>query len=258
MLLSRRLEAAAHPSSSGEERGTVVETVMELVDGRPKEPCGLSVEHLTRLPDPHLMAHLSAGHHDALAVLFDRYHRLVLSVAFKILRDASEAEDVMQSVFLEIYRAAGQFDTARGSVKIWLLQYAYHRSLNRRDYLKLRGYYERKRDAVGHPGSSETADGDAAPGLLTLPEVRCLVREGLESLNHSQRRTLHLAYFEDMPLQEIARKTGESLGKVRHHYYRGIRRLRALFLNHDENRNGNRTRKVSYEIARPGGVDAKA
>ena len=231
---------------------------MECVDGQPKEPCGLLFEQLSRLSDTHLMAHLSAGHHDALAVLFDRYHRLVLSVAFKILRDASEAEDVMQSVFLEIYRVAGQFDTARGSVKVWLLQYAYHRSLNRRDYLKVRGFYERDREGVRHAHSPESAAGEAAPGLLALPEIRCLVREGLESLNDSQRRTLHLAYFEDMPLRDIAKTTGESLGKVRHHYYRGIRRLRSLFLNRNEGRGGNRTRKVSYEIVGSGGVDAKA
>ena len=231
---------------------------MELVHGQPKEPCGLSVDQLSKLPDANLVAHLSAGHHDALAVLFDRYHRLVLSVAFKILRDASEAEDVMQSIFLEICRVAGQFDTARGSVKVWLLQYAYHRSMNRRDYLKLRGFYDRGREAVRPPTSQEAAVRDTAPGLMTLPEVRCLVREGLETLNRSQRRTLHLAYFEDMPLGEIAKKTGESLGKVRHHYYRGIRRLRSLFLNGEENRSGSRTRKATYEIAPPGGVDAKA
>jgi RNA polymerase sigma-70 factor (ECF subfamily) len=231
---------------------------MECLDRQSKEPCGLSFEQLTGLSDPQLMAHLSAGHHDALAVLFDRYHRLVMSVAFKILRDASEAEDVMQSVFLEIYRVAGQFDTARGSVKVWLLQYAYHRSLNRRDYLKVRGFYELDGEAVSHAHTADSAAHHTAPGLLALPEIRCLVREGLESLNHSQRRTLHLAYFEDMPLQEIAKRTGESLGKVRHHYYRGIDRLRSLFLNRNEARSGNRTRKVSYEIVGSGGVDAKA
>ena len=116
---------------------------MELVNGRPKEPCGLGFEELCRLSDPDLIAHLKDGHIDALAVLFDRYHRLILSVAFKILRDPSEAEDVMQSVFLEIHRVAGQFEAARGSAKVWLLQYAYHRSMNRREYLKVRGFYAR-------------------------------------------------------------------------------------------------------------------
>ncbi|MDR3674805.1 MAG: hypothetical protein P4N24_04905, partial [Acidobacteriota bacterium] len=67
---------------------------MELSAGQIKEPCGLSLEQLSRLPDPDLLAHLRSGHSDALAILFGRYHRLILSVAFKILRDPSEAEDV--------------------------------------------------------------------------------------------------------------------------------------------------------------------
>jgi RNA polymerase sigma-70 factor, ECF subfamily len=84
------------------------------------------------LNDEELMAHLQAGHGDALAVLFDRYHRLVLSIALKIVRDLAEAEDVTQNVFLEIFRSVAQFDPARGTTKTWVLQYAYHRSINRR------------------------------------------------------------------------------------------------------------------------------
>ncbi len=87
------------------------------------------------------MAQLKAGYDDALTVLFDRYHRLVLSIAFKILRDLGEAEDLAQSVFLEIYRVAAQFDPARGTTKTWLLQYAYHRSINRRRDLRRRNFY---------------------------------------------------------------------------------------------------------------------
>jgi len=56
-----------------------------------------------------------------------------------------------------------------------------------------------------------------------------MAREALESLNHSQRTVLHMAYFEDMPLKEIALSTGESFGNVRHHYYRALQRLRSLF-----------------------------
>src|SRR5204863_3181836 len=78
----------------------------------------------------------------ALAVLFDRYQRLIFKVALKILRDSGEAEDVMQSVFLEIMRVATQFDPQRGSTKVWLLQYAYHRSMNRRQLLIIRHFYD--------------------------------------------------------------------------------------------------------------------
>src|SRR5712671_5113986 len=82
---------------------------------------------LAVLSDEKIMAEIQAGNGDAFAVLFDRYHRLILVTALKIVRDAAEAEEVTQNVFLEIYRAARQYDPARGTLKVWLLQFAYHR-----------------------------------------------------------------------------------------------------------------------------------
>jgi len=230
---------------------------MEPTDEQLTEPCGLSFEQLSGLADEDLMVHLRAGHNDALAVLFDRYHRLILSVAFKILRDATEAEDVMQSIFLEIYRVAGQFDPQRGSTKVWLLQYAYHRSMNRRQYLKLRNYYDQRQGGARKSNSAERPVEGTRPGLLAFPEVCCLVREGLESLDDSQRSALHMAYFEDMPLKDIAKKTGETLANVRHHYYRGLSRLRSLFENAHASGVRNESGNVRKEIARREGDDAK-
>lgn len=89
------------------------------------------------------MSCVQRGDGDAFAVLFDRYNRLVLTVAVKILRDAAEAQEVTQNVFLEFYRSAKRFDPARGTLKVWLLQFAYHRSINRRNYLLLRQFYNR-------------------------------------------------------------------------------------------------------------------
>src|SRR5260370_42277327 len=88
------------------------------------------------------MGIVTGGSRDALSVLFGRYYRLVFHTAAGILRDRAEAEDVMQDVFLEIYRDAAKFDPRRGKLRTWLLQYAYHRSLNRRKYLATRGFYE--------------------------------------------------------------------------------------------------------------------
>src|SRR5690242_15232743 len=107
--------------------------------------------------DEELMKVLQAGLQDALAVLFERYYRLVFHTAVGIVRDRSEAEDVMQDVFLEIYRDAAKFDPARGKLRTWLLQYAYHRSLNRRKYLATRGFYE-------HPDAGERV-------VETIPQV---------------------------------------------------------------------------------------
>ncbi len=166
--------------------------------------------------DEDLMAQVCAGRDDALAVLFERYHRLVLSIALRIVRDPGEAEDVMQSVFLEVFRAAGQFDASKGTTKVWILQYAYHRSLNRRQYLSLRGFYERTED---------TAAPTTGPGTL---ESARMVRQALDRLSEGQRTTLEMAFFEGLTMQEIAAKTGESFSNVRHHYYRGLEKLRGI------------------------------
>ena len=90
------------------------------------------------------MVQLQAGVNDALAVLFERHHRLVFSIALKIVRDRGEAEDVTQNVFLEIYSSVAQFDPGKGTLKVWLLQYAYHRAFNWRDYLNRRNFYDQE------------------------------------------------------------------------------------------------------------------
>src|SRR5215469_17830419 len=121
------------------------------------EPCGLSMDELKYLPDEILMAYLQAGHADVLAIIFDRYYRLVLSVAMKILRDVGEAEDLMQTVFLEIFKSAAQFDPTRGTLKVWILQYAYHRGMSRRQHLNIRHFYKNS-DIADVPSELLTAD----------------------------------------------------------------------------------------------------
>jgi RNA polymerase sigma-70 factor (ECF subfamily) len=187
------------------------------------EPCGLSLDELKRLSDESLMAHLQAGHADVLAIIFDRYYRLVLSVAMKILRDLGEAEDLMQSVFLEIFKSSAQFDPARGTLKVWILQYAYHRGMSRRQHLSLRNFYNNAEisELTGELPTSDVVH-------LNDQEIRQLVTEALKSLNETQSRVLKLAYFEGLSLREIAERTGDSLGNVRHHYYRGLNKLRSV------------------------------
>ena len=222
---------------------------------RVKEPCGLSFAQLCKLSDENVLAHVQAGHDDALAVLFDRYHRLVLSVALKALRDLGEAEDVTQAVFLEIYKVAAQFDPARGTTKVWLLQYAYHRSINRREYLKRRKFYEAEDLEQVERGLLERSQPAVIGGnTLTFQELRRLVRQALETLNRRQKRTIQLAYFEGMSLNDIAEHTGESLGNVRHNYYRGLQRLRSIV----RAGRSNEAKEEAAELAHQGNVNVKA
>jgi len=187
------------------------------------EPCGLSLDELKRLPDESLMTHLQAGHADVLAIIFDRYYRLILSVAMKILRDVGEAEDLMQTVFLELFKSATQFDPARGTLKVWILQYAYHRGMSRRQHLNIRNFYKNADIADLHGELLSTE----APHFNDQ-EIRHLVTQALGSLNETQSRVLKLAYFEGLSLKEISDRTNDTLGNVRHHYYRGLNRLREV------------------------------
>jgi RNA polymerase sigma-70 factor (ECF subfamily) len=177
---------------------------------------------LQQLSDEEVMHAVQQGNGDAFAVLFDRFHRLVLVTALKIVRDVSEAEEVTQNVFFEIYRIAEKFDAAKGSLKVWLLQYAYHRSMNRRNYLVLRQFYNR-------PELDEVLDweeGTQGPPQLFSQEIARVVKEALGTLNAAQKRTIEMVFFEGLTLRDVSETTKESLCNVRNHYYRGLERLR--------------------------------
>jgi RNA polymerase sigma-70 factor (ECF subfamily) len=170
--------------------------------------------------DARLVAALGNGDGEALAGIVRRYSRLVHRVAIDMLHDTAEAEDVAQDVFLEIYRNARQYDPARGSVKVWLLQYAYHRTLRRKQMLSRRAAYR------GEP--LEYADEQPSSGRrqLTPEERRLVIRSGLERLPERQRATLEMACFEELSLRDVAKRLRVSLGSARHYYYRGLARLR--------------------------------
>ena len=175
--------------------------------------------------DDELMIQVKEGNGDALAVLFDRYHRLVLSIALRIVRDAGEAEDVMQNVFFEIFRSAAQFDPSKGTTKMWFLQYAYHRAINRRQQLNARHFYEHMDIDNAEALPSETG---TVVGRYSNHELKHLVGQALATLNRQQRRVVELASYEGLSMSEIAQKTGETVSNVRHYYYRGLKKLRSF------------------------------
>jgi RNA polymerase sigma-70 factor (ECF subfamily) len=152
------------------------------------------------LSDERLMLEVQRGDGDAFAVLFDRYNRLVLTVALRIVHDAGEAQEVTQNVFFEFYRSARRFDPARGTLKVWLLQFAYHRSINRRNYLLLRQFYNRPdlEEAMVWEASARTAP------RMPVQEIKQLVEEALGTLNEPQRQTIQRVIFEGLTLREVA------------------------------------------------------
>jgi RNA polymerase sigma-70 factor, ECF subfamily len=186
----------------------------------------LAVPDLAKESDVELMARLKDGQQEALSPLFDRYHRLVLSIAAKIVRDRTEAEDLMQEVFFEVYRFAARFDPEKGTAKSWVMQFAYYKSLKRRRYLALRGAFEKDQIDAFDPSELSHAPGGGVEEYSSNQETLALVRQGMAELTPKQQEVVQLVCFEGLLLSEIADRIEESLGNVRHHYYRGLEKLR--------------------------------
>jgi RNA polymerase sigma-70 factor (ECF subfamily) len=186
----------------------------------------LSSAQLQRMTDEQLMVCLQEGNSDALAILFDRYQKLVLNIALKIVRDPGEAEDVTQTVFLDVYRAVAQFDPSKGNTKVWLMQYAYHRAFNRRQHLQGREFYKNK-ELEAEALKAGPMEAHATLGLSS-PETKELVRQSMAALSKAQKSVIEMVCYEGLSMREIADRTGDSYANVRHHYYRGLLRMRSF------------------------------
>jgi RNA polymerase sigma-70 factor, ECF subfamily len=177
--------------------------------------------------DEDLLRRLCSDDHEALTVLFRRYARLVRGVAYRVLQDPSEADDLLQDIFCLVHRLREKFDPAKGTVRVWILQMAYRRAISRRRYLTSRHFYQRLdledvaetlKDVRSEIGGVEVS----LAGQLGVGKWE----QAWEALSEGQRQTLWLHFFEGYSLSEIATRLGQSPGNVKHHYFRGLDRLR--------------------------------
>jgi RNA polymerase sigma-70 factor (ECF subfamily) len=182
---------------------------------------------LHEMADEDLVALLVAGNHDAMRVLFDRYYATVMRIALRMVRNHGEAEDVAQTTFTDFYRNVGRFDPNRGSLRTWLLQYAYGRSINRLESLKSRRHSLHVELAEVNPLELAT-DGQTVL-RLNNEEAKFFVGQVLDTLDKKYRRVIELVCYCGLTIPEVAAITGESVGNVQHHYYRSIEKLRVTF-----------------------------
>ena len=171
--------------------------------------------------DEHLLSEAANGSKEAIGLLFRRHRRTVCSVARRILRDETEAEDLCQEVFLLLFQQAKAFEPSRGKAASWIVQIAYHRAMNRRQYLAHRQHYS------AQEFDEEQIGVQRQPLFVDQLTARNLLNRLREELSEEQRQTLELHFFEGYSLREIAEKTNQKLGNVRHHFYRGLERLRS-------------------------------
>lgn len=181
----------------------------------------------TETSDEALIGSICDGDAEALASLFRRYARAVRAVSYRVLRDTSEADDLLQDVFLLIHRLCTTFDSSKGPARFWILQIAYRRAISRRRYLTCRHFYTR---LDLEDTASELADPRTSADRLEDLIDGSLGNGGLQqifvTLSENQRQTLRLFFIEGCTFDEIAAKLGQSRGNVKHHYFRGLDRLR--------------------------------
>jgi RNA polymerase sigma-70 factor (ECF subfamily) len=176
-------------------------------------------------PDRDRMRRIEARDADALGELYDQHGSRLLGLAQRILGAGGEAEEIVQEVFLYVWRAAASFDPARGSVLTWLLIVTRSRAIDR---LRTRrpaasgGAPVRSLEELGEgPASGDDVEADSAGR-----EWRSLCRAAIGQLPEDQRRALELAYFEGLTQEEIAARTSTPLGTVKTRVRLGLMKLR--------------------------------
>jgi RNA polymerase sigma-70 factor, ECF subfamily len=180
-----------------------------------------------QVDDVELMKAIAARDEAALAHLYDRYRVIVFGLLMRILNNREEAEDVLQEVFLQVWRKAGDFDENRGRPFTWLVTLGRSRAIDR-----LRTLASRERVAVA--GAREVVEqiSDAAADAFKS-EQRGLVNSALAQLPDEQKRPLMLAYFDGLTQSEIATRLGAPLGTVKTRMRTGLMRLRELLAGKD-------------------------
>jgi len=169
------------------------------------------------------------GGHDALAfeALYDRYVRLAFAVALRVLPDRERAEEIVQDVYVKLWRQPGLYDSRRGAFRPWLLRVVHHRAID-----ELRHANRQRAQTADDPEGrilEALPDTGPAPEELAASTIeRARVLEALDTLTQFQREAIEMAFFEGLTHAEIAERLGEPLGTVKTRVRLGMRRLREL------------------------------
>jgi RNA polymerase sigma-70 factor (ECF subfamily) len=172
--------------------------------------------------DSLLLSRMADGDETALASLYDLWGERVHTVAFWILKDQDDAEDVVEETFWQVWRSVGQFNQARASASTWLLMIARSRALDR-----LRAQRRRAERTTAAAGTliEELDESARAPAQADVPEATKL-SEALEALPPEQRQALELAYFRGLTHAEIAEHTAQPLGTIKTRIRLAMQKLR--------------------------------
>lgn len=172
--------------------------------------------------DPSLMVQIAAGDHAALRRLYERLGPRVRAVATKVLGNPSDADDVVQETFVEIWNRAHAFDPDRGSLVTWVTMLAHRRAIDR---LRRRGT---RPTAAPPSAAAEVSSGDSPQESAEQRQARARIARALDELPAEQRQAIELMYFQGMSQSEAADHLGAALGTFKSRVRAAMARLGAL------------------------------
>jgi len=175
---------------------------------------------VSQVSDIALLQAIARGDEAALARLYDQYRVILFGLLVRILNSREEAEDVLQEVFLQVWRRAGDYDEQRGKPFTWLVTLTRSRAIDR---LRALGSRQRLATSAAQEQPEEASD---ALKETYRSEQREIVQRALADLPEEQRRTLLLAYFEGLTQTEIAAKLNAPLGTVKTRMRSALTKLR--------------------------------
>jgi RNA polymerase sigma-70 factor (ECF subfamily) len=186
-------------------------------------PTAAAAAKRARSEEARLVRRIGAGEPEALSELYDRYSGMLLALARRVLHDSSDAEEVLQEVFLQVWNQAGRYDPARSSVSTWLVLITRSRSIDR---LRNRRVVDKAVTAAQHEKPVTHTSPEGMGDVLML-ERRERLRTEMEALPAEQREVLELAFYRGLTQREIAETTGIPLGTVKTRTLLAMKKLRS-------------------------------
>ena len=171
----------------------------------------------------HLIRQVANQDRDAFSQLYDRCSSLVFSLAMRMLKVRSDAEDLLQEVFVQVWRQASNYSAERGSPEAWIINIARSRAID-----KIRSIRRMEKSFVLTDDPSRAESSNNIESSAAESETRLSMNAALANLPETQRRVLELAYFDGLTQTEIAQRLAEPLGTVKTRMRSGIQRLREI------------------------------
>lgn len=172
------------------------------------------------------MRQLLSGTDEGFSRFYQRFAPGLYSIAFRILGEQKDAEDVLQEAFVQMWRKTDTYDSTRSSLFTWAVMITRNKAIDR---IRTRQSRQRTIDAATNELSEPTQNGDAtADAAITSSEARQRVRGAMATLPESQRDAIDLAFFGGLTQTQIADKIGAPLGTVKARIRRGMLAMRDL------------------------------